>query len=40
LSRVWTKEDGNVVVTALPYQVSPSKILEQIAAQMRAKNCR
>jgi topoisomerase-4 subunit A len=37
---VWTKEDGNVVVTALPYQVSPSKILEQIAAQMRAKNCR
>ena len=34
---VWTREDGNVVVTALPYQVSPSKILEQIAAQMRAK---
>jgi len=34
---VWAKEDGNVVVTALPYQVSPSKILEQIAAQMRAK---
>ena len=34
---VWTKEDGNVVVTALPYQVSPSKIVEQIANQMRAK---
>ena len=34
---VWRKEDGNVVVTALPWQVSPSKILEQIAAQMRAK---
>jgi topoisomerase-4 subunit A len=34
---VWTREEGNVVVTALPYQVSPSKILEQIAAQMRAK---
>jgi topoisomerase-4 subunit A len=34
---VYTKEDGNVVVTALPHQVSPSKILEQIAAQMRAK---
>jgi len=33
----WLREDGNVVVTALPYQVSPSKILEQIAAQMRAK---
>ena len=34
---VYLKEDGNVVITALPYQVSPSKILEQIAAQMRAK---
>ncbi|MGA9422092.1 MAG: DNA topoisomerase IV subunit A, partial [Rhodanobacteraceae bacterium] len=34
---VYTREDGNVVVSALPYQVSPSKILEQIAAQMRAK---
>ncbi len=34
---VWKKEDGNVVVTALPYQVSPSKIIEQIANQMRAK---
>ena len=34
---VYTKEDANVVVTALPHQVSPSKILEQIAAQMRAK---
>jgi len=34
---VYTREDGNVVITALPYQVSPSKILEQIAAQMRAK---
>lgn len=34
---VYTKEEGNVVITALPYQVSPSKILEQIAAQMRAK---
>jgi topoisomerase-4 subunit A len=34
---VYAKEDSNVVITALPYQVSPSKILEQIAAQMRAK---
>jgi topoisomerase-4 subunit A len=33
----WNKEDGSVVVTALPYQVSGSKILEQIAAQMRNK---
>ncbi|SEI48791.1 DNA topoisomerase IV subunit A [Frateuria terrea] len=34
---VYQVEDGNIVVTALPHQVSPSKILEQIAAQMRAK---
>ena len=34
---VYATEDGNVVITALPYQVSPSKILEQIAAQMRAR---
>ncbi|UXI66764.1 DNA topoisomerase IV subunit A [Tahibacter amnicola] len=34
---VYAKEDGNVVITALPYQVSPSKIIEQIANQMRAK---
>lgn len=34
---VYVKEDGNVVITALPHQVSPSKIAEQIAAQMRAK---
>lgn len=33
----WEKEDGNVVVSALPYQVSGNKILEQIASQMRAK---
>lgn len=34
----WLKEGtGNFVVTALPYQVSPSKVIEQIAAQMRAK---
>jgi len=31
------KDNGNVVVTALPFQVSPSKVIEQIAAQMRAK---
>jgi len=34
---VYTREQGNIVVTALPYQVSPSKILEQIATQMRAR---
>lgn len=33
----YIKEGQNIVVTALPYQVSPSKIMEQIAAQLRAK---
>lgn len=33
----WEKEDGDIVVTALPHQVSGNKILEQIAAQMTAK---
>ena len=31
------KEAANIVITALPYQVSPGKVIEQIAAQMRAK---
>lgn len=30
-------EEGDIVITALPYQVSGAKILEQIAAQMTAK---
>ncbi len=30
-------EDGNVVVNAFPYQVSPARVQEQIAEQMRAK---
>ena len=30
-------EDGTVVVTAFPYQVSPARVQEQIAEQMRAK---
>jgi topoisomerase-4 subunit A len=34
---IYEIEDGEVVVTALPFQVSGSRILEQIAAQMRAK---
>jgi topoisomerase IV subunit A len=33
----FVKEAANIVVTALPYQVSPSKVIEQIATQMRAK---
>ncbi|MCY7355757.1 MAG: DNA topoisomerase IV subunit A [Lysobacter sp.] len=31
------REGQNIVITALPYQVSPSKVIEQIAQQMRAK---
>ncbi|MCP5477752.1 MAG: DNA topoisomerase IV subunit A [Rhodanobacteraceae bacterium] len=34
---VFAREQNNIVVTALPHQVSPSKVLEQIAQQMRAK---
>ena len=34
---VYEKEDGEVVLNALPYQVSGAKIIEQIAQQMLAK---
>ena len=30
-------QDGDIVITELPFQVSGAKVLEQIAAQMRAK---
>ncbi len=30
-------EDGNVVINAFPHQVSPARVQEQIAEQMRAK---
>ena len=34
----WMREKGgDIVITALPYQVSGDKVLEQIAQQMRAK---
>jgi topoisomerase-4 subunit A len=33
----WEMEDGDILITALPYQVSGSKILAQIAQQMQAK---
>lgn len=33
----WVREQANFVITALPYQVSPGKVIEQIAQQMRAK---
>jgi len=34
---VYRVEEGDIVVTALPHQVSGAKVLEQIAAQMQAK---
>ena len=34
---VYSKENGDIVLHALPYQVSGAKVLEQIAAQMQAK---
>jgi topoisomerase IV subunit A len=33
----YEREGGDIIITALPYQVSGSKVLEQIAAQMNAK---
>ncbi len=34
---IHTLENGEIVITALPYQASPARVLEQIAAQMQAK---
>jgi topoisomerase-4 subunit A len=34
---VYEKENGDIIVTALPHQVSGARILEQIAGQMQAK---
>jgi topoisomerase-4 subunit A len=34
---VYTEEQGDIIITALPHQASGGKILEQIAAQMQAK---
>ena len=34
---VYEMEDSDIVITAIPFQVSGTKILEQIAAQMQAK---
>ena len=35
---VWSLENGDVVITALPHQTSPARLLEQIALQMQDKN--
>ncbi len=33
----WEREDDDIIITALPYQVSGAKVLEQIAQQMQQK---
>ena len=33
----FSRENGDIVVTGLPHQVSPARVLEQIGAQMQAK---
>ena len=33
----WHKKDGEIIISALPHQSSPSKIIAQIAEQMTAK---
>jgi topoisomerase IV subunit A len=34
---IYTREDSDIIITALPYMVSGAKVLEQIAGQMQAK---
>ena len=34
---VWEPENGDIVIRELPYQVSPARIVEQIAEQLNAK---
>jgi topoisomerase IV subunit A len=34
---VYGEENGNIVITELPYQTSGARVIEQIAAQMQAK---
>ncbi|MFQ5937507.1 MAG: DNA topoisomerase IV subunit A [Acidiferrobacterales bacterium] len=33
----WERENGDIIVTALPYQVPSNRVMEQIANQMQAK---
>ena len=33
----WKKEDGEIIISTLPHQSSPSKVIAQIAEQMTAK---
>ena len=37
LRATWEREDNDIIITNLPFQVSGSKVLEQIEAQRQAK---
>lgn len=37
LRAVYTQEEGNIIITRLPHQVSTSRVMEQIATQLQAK---
>lgn len=37
LRGTWERQGGDIVITALPYQVPASRVLEQIAREMQAK---
>ncbi len=37
LRGTWERQNGDIVITALPYQVPASRVLEQIAREMQAK---
>ncbi|MBC2717930.1 MAG: DNA topoisomerase IV subunit A [Desulfobacteraceae bacterium] len=37
LRALWNSENGDIVISEMPHQVSPAKIIEQIAAQMEGK---
>jgi topoisomerase IV subunit A len=37
LRAVWEPENGDIVIRELPHQVSPARIVEQVAEQMNAK---
>ena len=37
LRATWERQGGDIVITALPYQVPASRVLEQIAREMQAK---
>ncbi len=37
LRATYEADNGDIIITALPYQVSPARIIEQIAAMMQAK---